>query len=224
MPFEISRAGFRHAHYSVLPQQDQRPRIEKSCAPQGRLAIGCDYHHRGGGGHFGGTRVLDRTRRFFHAKTAPFTQAQVKRAIAAAKKAGLRVIGIRPDGTIILYDGKGPIEGALRSALGFEAETPTHNPWDDVSAFDDWKEQREAQRPGRVVAPHQAPLVGAAWREHAEKWKEWVRGRPLGVREKRALRELSSIKGHPPPSHQWRGSGHDGQIGGSRIHQNSGRK
>jgi hypothetical protein len=36
----------------------------------------------------------------------PFTQAQVKRAIAAAKKAGLRIIGIRPDGTIIVHDGK----------------------------------------------------------------------------------------------------------------------
>jgi hypothetical protein len=28
----------------------------------------------------------------------PFTQSQVRRAIAAARKAGLRVVGIRPDG------------------------------------------------------------------------------------------------------------------------------
>ena len=55
---------------------------------------------------------------------APFTQAQVKRAIAAAKKAGLRVIGIRTDGTIIVYDGKGRIEEALRCALGYH---PNHD-------------------------------------------------------------------------------------------------
>jgi hypothetical protein len=34
-------------------------------------------------------------------KPAPATQAQIKRAIAAAQSAGLRVRGIRPDGVII---------------------------------------------------------------------------------------------------------------------------
>jgi hypothetical protein len=128
----------------------------------------------------------------------PFTQAQVTRAIAAAKKAGLRVIGIRPDGTIIVYDGKGPIEKALRSALGCETQPPADNEWDAVSAFDERREQQYAQGPGRVLEPDEAPLAGAAWRERVEKWKVWVRGRPLGVREKSALRELFAIKGRTP--------------------------
>ncbi len=38
----------------------------------------------------------------------PFTQASVKRAIAAAQKAGLRVIGIRPDGTVMVDGGDKP--------------------------------------------------------------------------------------------------------------------
>jgi hypothetical protein len=36
----------------------------------------------------------------------PFTQSQVRRAIAAARKAGLRVVGIRPDGMVIVDDGE----------------------------------------------------------------------------------------------------------------------
>jgi hypothetical protein len=131
-------------------------------------------------------------------KSAPFTQAQVKRSIAAAKKCGLRVVGIRPDGTVIVYDGEAPIAEAICSALGLETEQHDHNPWDDVATFDEWKSRDEARKPDHVIASYQAPLVGEAWRRHLEKWKEWVRGRPLGLREKRALRELSAIKGRPP--------------------------
>lgn len=39
----------------------------------------------------------------------PFTQAQLERAIAAARKQGLRVTGIRPDGTLIVQDGDAPV-------------------------------------------------------------------------------------------------------------------
>jgi hypothetical protein len=119
-------------------------------------------------------------------------------SFAAAKKAGLRILGIRPDGTVIVYDGKRPIEEALRSALGCEAEAPARSPWDEVSASDQWKERQEARQSGSVVAPDEVPLTGEAWRERVDKWKEWVRGRPLGVLEKRALRDLSAIKGQPP--------------------------
>jgi hypothetical protein len=35
-------------------------------------------------------------------RVVPFTQASVRRAIAAAQKAGLEVTGIRPDGTILV--------------------------------------------------------------------------------------------------------------------------
>jgi hypothetical protein len=34
----------------------------------------------------------------------PFTKARLRRAIEAAREAGLRVIGIRPDGTLIVDD------------------------------------------------------------------------------------------------------------------------
>jgi hypothetical protein len=35
-------------------------------------------------------------------RAVPFTQASVRRAIAAAQKAGLQVTAIRPDGTILV--------------------------------------------------------------------------------------------------------------------------
>jgi hypothetical protein len=34
----------------------------------------------------------------------PFTKARLRRAIEAARKAGLRVTGIRPDGTLLVDD------------------------------------------------------------------------------------------------------------------------
>ncbi len=34
----------------------------------------------------------------------PFTKARLRRAIQAAREAGLRVTGIRPDGTLIVED------------------------------------------------------------------------------------------------------------------------
>lgn len=37
----------------------------------------------------------------------PFTQLAVRRAIAAAQKEGLRVTGIKPDGTVLVDDGDG---------------------------------------------------------------------------------------------------------------------
>lgn len=37
-----------------------------------------------------------------------FTQASLRRAIEAARKAGLRVIGIRPDGTLLVEEGSSP--------------------------------------------------------------------------------------------------------------------
>lgn len=37
-------------------------------------------------------------------RAATFTQASLRRAIEAARKAGLRVTGIRPDGTLLLNE------------------------------------------------------------------------------------------------------------------------
>jgi hypothetical protein len=41
-------------------------------------------------------------------RAVSFTQASLRRAIEAARKAGLRVTGIRPDGTLILDDRNNP--------------------------------------------------------------------------------------------------------------------
>lgn len=130
-------------------------------------------------------------------KRAAFTQAQVVRAIAAAKRAGLRIFGIRPDGTVIVHDADGPVEDALRVALGCKAELEAVSPWDDVSAVDEWKPQVELRAP-HVAASGKIPLTPKLRRDRVEKWKDWVRGRPLGVLEKRALKELFLMKGQPP--------------------------
>jgi hypothetical protein len=37
-------------------------------------------------------------------RSVPFTQASLRRAIEAARKSGLRVTGIRPDGTLIVVE------------------------------------------------------------------------------------------------------------------------
>jgi hypothetical protein len=59
----------------------------------------------------------------------PFTQASLCRAIRAARKEGLRVAGIRPDGTLIVHDGADTIADGL---LGDQDEMPSK--WEDVKA------------------------------------------------------------------------------------------
>jgi hypothetical protein len=59
----------------------------------------------------------------------PFTQASLCRAIRAARKEGLRVAGIRPDGTLIVHDSADTIaDGALVD----QDERPSK--WEDVEA------------------------------------------------------------------------------------------
>jgi hypothetical protein len=41
----------------------------------------------------------------------PFTQLGLKRAMLAAKAAGLHVAGIKPDGTLLVHDGDNPPPG-----------------------------------------------------------------------------------------------------------------
>ena len=41
---------------------------------------------------------------FSMTRALPFTQASIRRAILAAQKAGLCVIGIKPDGTVLTGD------------------------------------------------------------------------------------------------------------------------
>lgn len=57
----------------------------------------------------------------------PFTQAKVKRAISAARAAGLRVIGIRPDGTVLVQEGDAPIVPGGEQ----KQDAPAGTSWDD---------------------------------------------------------------------------------------------
>lgn len=57
----------------------------------------------------------------------PFTEASIRRAVKAARKEGLHVLGIKPDGTVIL--GEQPISVA---ALVPDSAPPSK--WEDVEA------------------------------------------------------------------------------------------
>lgn len=55
-------------------------------------------------------------------KTASFTQAQIRRCIAAARKEGMRIVGIRPDGVVIVNDGDN--DAPLVPPLPIEGKAP----------------------------------------------------------------------------------------------------
>jgi hypothetical protein len=65
-------------------------------------------------------------------KRATCTQAQVRRIIRAAREEGLRIAGIKPDGTILLHVG----DDAQRTTTVFELDerTSTDSKWDEVEA------------------------------------------------------------------------------------------
>lgn len=60
----------------------------------------------------------------------PFTQQTLRRAIAAARKEGLHVQGIRPDGTLIL--GEKPVTGPSLAIDSADNAPPSK--WEDVEA------------------------------------------------------------------------------------------
>lgn len=59
-------------------------------------------------------------------KALPYTRAGLKRAILAAREAGLYVIGMRPDGTLIFSESPTPVEPTRA--------TEHTRPWDDIRA------------------------------------------------------------------------------------------
>ncbi len=59
----------------------------------------------------------------------PFTKARVNRAIEAAREAGLRVIGIRPDGTVLVQEGDAPIV-----PIGEQKQDARPSRWGEVKA------------------------------------------------------------------------------------------
>jgi hypothetical protein len=61
-------------------------------------------------------------------KPAPCTEAHVRRLIKAARREGLHIIGIKPDGTIVIRDGDAPLAPGLDDAGAQDAK------WADVEA------------------------------------------------------------------------------------------
>jgi hypothetical protein len=62
-------------------------------------------------------------------RALPFTQASLRRAIEAARKSGLRVRGIRPDGTLIVHEST---EAIADDSPTDQAEMSSK--WEDVKA------------------------------------------------------------------------------------------
>jgi hypothetical protein len=62
-------------------------------------------------------------------RALPFTQASLRRAIEAARKAGLRVRRIRPDGTLIVDDAS----ESIAEIVSVE-EDEGLSKWEDVEA------------------------------------------------------------------------------------------
>jgi hypothetical protein len=60
---------------------------------------------------------------------AAFTQAQVRRAIAVARKEGLPICGIRPDGTVITH----MPDGAVAPSVAAGQDGPSSE-WEDFTA------------------------------------------------------------------------------------------
>ena len=96
-------------------------------------------------------------------KPIPFTQAQIRQAIAAAKKAGLQVVGIRPDGTIIVCDGKLQTEEVLRAVFRDSVYVPG-NAWDSVLELDEVDTPKNIQPAAHALVKTQIPTSGEAWR------------------------------------------------------------
>lgn len=62
----------------------------------------------------------------------PFTEASIRRAVSAARKAGLRVVGIQPDGTLMVQDGENPANPLSDSPVPLQASQTSK--WEDAEA------------------------------------------------------------------------------------------
>lgn len=63
-------------------------------------------------------------------RALPFTQASIRRAVIAARKAGLTVREIKPDGTLVVVnDGENPSSEAPVAGPGFHNARPSK--WED---------------------------------------------------------------------------------------------
>jgi hypothetical protein len=65
-------------------------------------------------------------------KRATCTQAQVRRIIRAAREEGLRITGIKPDGTILLHVDDDP--SCTTTVFELDERTSTDSKWGAVEA------------------------------------------------------------------------------------------
>ncbi len=65
-------------------------------------------------------------------RALPFTEMSLRRAIAAARKSGLRVTSIRPDGTLIVIDGDNSLDEVV--GLASNGQPVETSEWEDVEA------------------------------------------------------------------------------------------
>lgn len=66
-------------------------------------------------------------------RALPFTKASVMRAITAAQCSGLRVTGIRPDGTVLTDSGDKPAPD-VHDAPSIRQTSPILSKWEDQEA------------------------------------------------------------------------------------------
>lgn len=64
-------------------------------------------------------------------KAIPFTQASINRAVQGARKAGLRVTGIRPDGTVMTVDDGDNPEASVSVVAPSPQSAPAPSKWRD---------------------------------------------------------------------------------------------
>lgn len=102
----------------------------------------------------------------------PFTQAGLKRAIKAARDAGLRVTGIKPDGTVLVEE------------HGAHATHAVDNDWNFETAGQP-AEPRSAEDNLRALAGR--PIFDGGYAFNAEEYAEYLRAKPLSKRERDAL-------------------------------------
>lgn len=63
-------------------------------------------------------------------RALPFTEHSLRRAIVGARKAGLRVIGIRPDGMLVVQESSDPVADLVVQMHPTDAPSR----WEDVEA------------------------------------------------------------------------------------------
>lgn len=67
-------------------------------------------------------------------RALPFTQASLMRRITAAQKAGLRVTGIAPDGTVLTVQDGENTSASVHNDAGTAHAPLSPSKWEDVEA------------------------------------------------------------------------------------------